>query len=497
MYRPIIIISTIIILTLAQDGQRPARIEKIFENPSELDALKRSLERNPFEVWYFKDTFKSLEDMSITPEIYNKEAVERTTTKDRLQNVMKKALLGQNIGVTVMGGSISAGGGLINDYSDLRGIYYRVFIDWWQKTIQPFTGSSIELRNLAVGGTGSNFFSFCYKTFMKPQDSMDLIFLEFSVSDYAILRNSQSPMALSLERLTRQLLKEKNSSAVMFVNFVPADLYIPLCDNLENNGQTMLAWHYGITSFSIRDSLCPNTRNKKFAAMFSSDQNHPSILAHAQMAMMIINSVRDALWRSIESSEQGVHHVPSHDLPRSVYFIDDQGVIPDPLCYTLITPDVTSKFFNPSLSVRDIANVGFKQVKDVSIGFDRISSGALNPERSRTDGYGGWEAEKENSILKLQIDLPFGGLLSVNETRGVVIVIRSNGYGGKAEVWLEKYKPGIVVDTYSTLEQTRLSTVAHQVVSGSHVLNIKVVRAGKFTLCGVLARAFWLEPMPS
>ncbi|KAJ7391386.1 hypothetical protein OS493_018429 [Desmophyllum pertusum] len=380
MYRPIIIISTIIILTLAQDGQRPARIEKIFENPSELDALKRSLERNPFEVWYFKDTFKSLEDMLITTEIYNKEAVERTTTKDRLQNVMKKALLGQHTGVTIMGGSISAGGGLINDYSDLRGIYYRVFIDWWQKTIQPFTGSNIELRNLAVGGT---------------------------------------------------------------------------------------------------------------------DQNHPSILAHAQMAMMIINSVRDALRRSIESSEQGVHHVPSHDLPRSVYFIDDQGVIPDPLCYTLITPDVTSKFFNPSLSVRDIDNVGFKQVKDVSIGFDRISSGAFNPERSRTDGYGGWEAEKENSILKLQIDLPFGGLLSVNETRAVVIVIRSNGYGGKAEVWLEKYKPGIVVDTYSTLGHTQLKTVAHHVTSGSHVLNIKVVRAGKFTLCGVLARAFWLEPVPS
>ncbi|KAJ7386276.1 hypothetical protein OS493_010681 [Desmophyllum pertusum] len=263
MYRLIIIISSIMFLTLAQDCQRPAGIEKLFENPCNLDGLKRSLERNPFEVWYFKDKFKSVEDMSLTPEQYDNQFVERATTKDRLQNVMKKALLGQNIGVTVMGGSISAGGGLINDYSDLRGIYYRVFIDWWQKTMQPFTGSSIDLRNLAVGGTSSNFFSFCYKTFMKPQDSMDLIFLEFSINDYILFKNSHPPWAMSLEKLTRQLLSEDISPAVMFVNFIQGNQQnVALCDNLENNGQTMLAWHYGITSFSMRDSLCPNTGNK-------------------------------------------------------------------------------------------------------------------------------------------------------------------------------------------------------------------------------------------
>ncbi|KAJ7386832.1 hypothetical protein OS493_006862 [Desmophyllum pertusum] len=483
-------------LTWAQNGQsfhyspnkQPEGNTQPLDNPYNRCALKSALERNPFEVWYFKDKFKSFEDMSLTSEQYNNQFVERRTMKGRLQNVMKKALLGQNIGVTVMGGSISAGGGLINDYSDLKGIYYRVFIDWWQKAIQPFTGSNIELHNLAVGGTGSNFFSFCYKTLMKPEDSIDLIFLEFSINDYALYKNSSLPRAMSIEKLTRQLLSEESSPVVMFVNFICGDKNVALCDNLENNGQTMLAWHYGITSFSMRDSLCPNTGNKKFPMMFSSDGNHASIIAHAQIAMMIINSVRDALRGSIECSEQGFH-LPSHDLPRSVYFMNDQAVIPDPLCYTLITPDVTSKFFNPSLSVREIENVGFKQIKDVSIGFHRISSGEFNPEPSRTDGYGGWEAEKENSILKLQIDLPFGGRLSDNVTRAVVIVFRTYGYGGKAEVWLEGYKPGIVADAYSPFGLTLLTTVAHHVTSGSHVLSIKVTRAGKFTFCGVMAGA--------
>lgn len=99
--------------------------------------LKRSIQRNPFEVWYFKDKLKSLEDLFLTAEKYNNQIVERRTTEYRLKNLTEKVLLGQDIGLIVIGGSTSAGGGLINDFSNLKGIYYRVFVDWWQKAIQP------------------------------------------------------------------------------------------------------------------------------------------------------------------------------------------------------------------------------------------------------------------------------------------------------------------------------------------------------------------------
>lgn len=503
MHSLFIIVATITRLTLAQEKEsfyslfdkQPEVNHTTFENSRIIDALnstklyalKHSMEKSPFEIWYFKDTFKSLEDMSLTPELYNNQSVERSTTKRRLQNVMTRALLGQNIGVTVMGGSISAGGGMINDYSDLRGIYYRVFIDWWQKAIQPFTGSSIGLRNLAVGGTGSNFFSFCYKTLMKPQDNMDIVFLEFSVNDYILFKDSHLPRAFSLEELTRQLLSEESLPAVMFVNFIQGENFIPVCNNLENHGQTMLAWHYGITSLSMRESLCPNMENKKRPAMFSSDGHHASIIPHAQMAMMIIDNVRNALLEVIESSQQGFHLAPSHDLPRAVYYMDSHTLVPDPLCYTLITPDETEKFFNPSLSVTEIQNKGFKLVQDVAIGFRKMLSGQCNVEPSRTDGYGGWEAEKENSTLKLKIGLPPHGILGDNVTRDVAIMFRTSGHGGKAKVWLEKYKPEIFVDTYSPFGHTRLITVTRHVTSGSHVLTVKVVKEGTFLLCGIMA----------
>ena len=45
--------------------------------------LKRSIQRNPFEVWYFKDKLKSLEDLCLTAEKYNNQIVERRTTEYR------------------------------------------------------------------------------------------------------------------------------------------------------------------------------------------------------------------------------------------------------------------------------------------------------------------------------------------------------------------------------------------------------------------------------
>ena len=505
MHGLFIIFTTITLqLILAQDkqsfnssfGKPPEVNHTTFEtsrntaalNYTKLYALKHSMERSPFDIWYFKDKFKSLEDMLLTPELKSNQIVERQTTKSRLQDVMTRVLLGQNIGVTVMGGSISAGGGLISDYSDLRGIYYRVFIDWWQKAIEPFTGSSIRLRNLAVGGTGSNFFSFCYKTLMRPEDSMDIVLLEFSVNDYLLFKDSHYPRSFSLEELTRELLSEQSSPAVTFVNFIKGENSVPDCNNLENYGQTMLAWHYGITSLSMRQSLCPNTGNKQRPAMFSSDGQHAGIIPHAQIALMIIDNVRNALLEVIESSKQkGLHLLSSRDLPRAVFCMDNCTIVPDPLCYTLITPDETEKFFNPSLSVTQIQNAGFKLVQGVAIGFRKPFSRQYNSEPSRTDGFGGWEAEQENSTLKLKIDLPQKRILGGNVTRNVAIVFRTSGYGGKAKVWLENYKPEIFVDTYSTFGHTRLVIVAHHVTPGSHVLTIKVVKAGTFFLCGVMA----------
>lgn len=118
-----------------------------------------------------------------------------------------------------------------------------------------------------------------------------------------------------------------------------------------------------------------------------------------------------------------------------------------------------------------------------------MMSEKYNIKPLRTDGYGGWEAEQENCTLKLQFNLPFDGSLRSNFTRTVLIVYRTSDHGGKAEIWLENDKPGIVVDAYSPFGHTRLTTVAHNVTFGSHVLMVRVVKAGEFQLCGIMSGA--------
>lgn len=61
-----------------------------------------------------------------------------------------------------------------------------------------------------------------------------------------------------------------------------------------------------------------------------------------------------------------------------------------------------------------------------------------------------------------------------------------NGYGGKVKVWLENYKFEIVVDIYFLFGYIRFVIVLCDVVFGSYVLIIKVLKVGNFFLCGVM-----------
>ena len=484
----VFVIYSVMVLTVIHNGlpldvQRAKRT--FLKDSLELDKLQRAVEISPFKIWLFKETFKSMQDILLTSELLDEEIVERKGTIDRLQDAMKRALLGQDTGVVVMGGSISAGGGLINDNPDVRGTYYRVFIDWWEKTVEPFTDSKIRLRNLAIGGTCSDFYFYCFNTFLQPQETMDIVFLEFSVNDYLIFRASQFPKVLSLEKLTRKVLREQNLPAIIYVNFIKGVQSTAQCDNLENSGQTMLAWHYGITSVSSRNALCPNAEKRKNPLMYSSDGNHPSLIAHAQMALMIINSVRSALLRAIRNAKQNIlENHSSEELPRHVFY-SMEPYIP-PLCYTLITPDRFHKVVNPSLLIQVTENKGFKQFEIKGIGFFKTPQVKNTQEPQRTDGFGGWQAENENSTLKIRLILPCD-VGNSNCTKSVVIAFRTHGFGGKAEVWLDDNRPGTVIDTMSGYGHTLLATIAEHVTSGIHTLHLRTMNAGKFMLCGVMA----------
>ena len=103
------LIYSVIVLTLIHNGlpldmQRAKRT--FLKDSLELDKLQRAVEISPFKIWLFKEKFKSTQDILLTSELLDEEIIERKGTIDRLQDAMKRALLGQDTGVVVMGGSI-------------------------------------------------------------------------------------------------------------------------------------------------------------------------------------------------------------------------------------------------------------------------------------------------------------------------------------------------------------------------------------------------------
>lgn len=493
--------------------------------PVKLRLLKFAVERDPFETWFFKNRFKSKADLLIVSKPWDSGVFQRKGTTNRLKDVILRSLEGENINIAIMGGSISAGAGLTNDGEDLRGLYYRVLSDWWRKTVQPLTGSDLKLNNLAIGGTSSNFYAFCYNVFLNPKTDMDLVFLDFTVNDYVQFKDSMFPMALPLEQLTREVLSEGSSPAVMFVNFVQGDLRRPKCDNLENHGQTLLAKHYGITTFSLRKLLCSGFagKRKKLSKMFATDGNHISIIGHAQMAFMMITHVRQLILNVLESliTTKKVKvtiekmSLPSigdriilpdcplkfRNLPETLFMSYRQNLRERPRCFTQITPDCTRNITaHQSLQVKAIGNFGFEEFQKIAINNVVLPNATCEVKQfgemqtHRTDAYGGWKSKSKNSMLELEILIPITSLSrqcimdAATQTRKVAIAVRTHGNGGQAKVWLNEHEErGILVTTYSLFGHTKLYTIASHVMPGRHVISIRTETPGVFILSGVMA----------
>ena len=480
--------------------------------PVKIQLLRKALKYDRLKGWALKNRLEFLDD-GVTHSLgwYNG-AVERTSSTSRLINVLVRSLQGQNISVVVMGGSNSAGGGLGIDKEDFRGLYYRVFARWWQETVQPITGSKIILHNLSVGGTSSNFFAFCYRTLLNSSTTMDIVLLDFTVNDFLQFKDSKFPMAFPLEQLTREILliEKVSSPSLIYVNFVQGISKTPVCNNLENNGQTALANNYGITSVSLRKFLClRNTDFKQgFTEMFALDGVHASIFAHWKIALMLINYTRKTMLEVLHRLNQRprskilvnpllplqnasslsstcTHNFfsnlqkPVFPRNRAVKFHDK------PFCFTHITPDGTENgTFHQTLKVEQVRKVGFYLMPKHFIN--------QTPQKSRTDAFGGWKAQSSNSWLKLDIFIPKVTekcIPKLNESslRNVAIATRTDSNGATASIWLDNNEnKAISINAHSSFGHTRLNTIARNVTPGHHLLSVRTETPGTFILSGVM-----------
>ena len=412
----------------------------------------------------------------------------------RLKNVLGKALRGKDINLLVIGGSNSAGGKLGLDENSLDGIYFKVFAKWWNNSFGKAIKSFVKVIPLTIGSTGSPFFAFssCYKTFIAQGEKIDVVLIEISPND------CRFRTAKHLEQLTRQVLEYASAPALLYINLV-ANLglgpnnkdkpFNPTCKNLENFGQTELARHYEITSFSLKEIFCRKDEKGQWKIivtnMAGSDGNHIGLRAHALVASLMIKYVRSVTKELIndvnDAADQLTERNERSTLPKFLLIERETEALKEPLCWTGKTPNTFKNHHHPNLQLEVINNRGFSscfQVRGEGLNVKNVS------KELRFDSQGGWCASNGSSTLHLKIFVPIIPVDSFPRLRSIIVLSRFYSEG-EAVIWLDNNKDK-AIETDSNWVSDRYDTIATRVNPGYHTITIRTLQDGVFMVSGVL-----------
>jgi hypothetical protein len=164
----------------------------------------------------------------------------------RIQRVIHKALLGQPVTMSVLGGSVSACHGAGDDPIS-HSCYPSRFFEWWN-TVFPHPAS--ELTNGAMRRTNSAYFGFCNAHHLP--DYTDLVILEFDVDD--------SPDRLTMENfelLVRSILLREDQPAVLILGHFSPQVHQQSGFGGPEIWHNIVAQFYDVPHVSIRPALYP------------------------------------------------------------------------------------------------------------------------------------------------------------------------------------------------------------------------------------------------
>ena len=289
-----------LILTILCVSKSLSKIRKLtIENPlvykEKIKQLIQHLDTDFTEYWIYKDLYNHPKEIGVTPKLLQK-SISNLGDETRLKNILLTALHGKKVELTVVGGSISRGAPWVENGKGHR-VFSNAIRHWWNKVFAPVTSSRMYLRSVALGGVGTDYYSYCLATHLPKDMQTKIILWELSANDYGRYDDKPFPPGQPLEQFTRNVLQRKSKPALIYINFFRGhDYNNGKCKNYEDEGEMTVAKHYRITSISWRNFVCDNMKHKAplFTEknLFSADHLHPSILGHSQMAFLLINHLK-------------------------------------------------------------------------------------------------------------------------------------------------------------------------------------------------------------
>ena len=449
--------------------------------------LIASLTENPFNSWIYHQN--SFDELGITPSLL-KSGIANLGSSKAMRSVVQKAVKGKTIKMMVVGGSISAGGGLWKDRGNIDGVYHKALSAWWRKTVTPITNSTIDVNNVAIGGIDSEYFSYCLNNFL--ESNPDLVLWELSANDYNLKYDERDfDPSKALEQLTRLILQLPSHPALIYVNFFRGDSkHFELhekCPDSEQAEVDILSRYYDIPSLSWRRMVCNLITKRTFIPreLFSEDGVHPSLLGHAQVAMLLTMYIKgvfeSVLADDLENAEEfndedddfGMKDSESFQLKIPAF---KDPLYPQPRCWTLLTPDYTKHYRNTLDDVNVLKGDGF-ELKNVTA-WD-----------VRTDRCQCLLATKLGATLDLSLNVPVldedkNLPLAEAQTRTLAIATH-NQYGGAADVQLDELPSKMSLKENGSLKNTKVHIVSDNIRPGVHNLQFRSLSSG-FCLTSIM-----------
>ncbi|KAF7329690.1 hypothetical protein MKEN_00232100 [Mycena kentingensis (nom. inval.)] len=178
----------------------------------------------------------------------------------RIQRVLNKALAGQPVTISIIGGSISSCHGAGDDHISPR-CYPSRFFSWWN-TVFPHPAS--ELTNGAMRRTNSEYFAFC-STHHIP-DATDLVIIELDSDD-----NADQESLENFEILVRSILIRPDEPAVLLLGHFSPEVHTVHGFAGPDHYHNIVSQFYDVPHISVRPVLYgdymrdPDSVNKFFA----------------------------------------------------------------------------------------------------------------------------------------------------------------------------------------------------------------------------------------
>ena len=434
----------------------------------ELKSLEISLSRDFMSSWIYYQ--RSLDEIGITPRML-RSGIANLGSPQRLKRVFKKALAGTDLNVLVVGGSISAGGGLEKDRGNVEGVYHKAFSDWWNNTVTPITTSELKISAVAIGGTDSEYFSYCIQNYMRSLP--DIVIWELAANDYKRYAGRQFAPAKPLEQLIRIILSLPSQPALILANFFRGNYYKTAvgqdCPDSEDEGGKSIAQYYKLTSLSWRNVICSRTKELDLKKLFSSDGYHPSLLGHAQMSTLLISYMKGVFEETISEEmislrnhtlQRGNDKVP----PSLAEPIFDDPVNPKPLCWTLLTPDYGQKLRNTLPDLEFTEATGFQ--------FANISHWPIRRDRLRC-----LKAIQTGAMLKMKFIVPPPE--NRDDYKRELAITTHNSFGGMGSLWLDGDRhTARIIKEENGQRRTQVNVLTKRLTSGVHTVTVSALQPG-------------------